>query len=83
VRKDEKRQEKAKSGKIRQNQARIGEKRQKLAKDPWISIGQNQAKSGKNWQKDFVRSLSCFVFLPHQNHDKVEITDAHKTRKDT
>ena len=37
----------AKSGKKRQNQARIGEKRQKLAKDPWISIGQNQAKIGK------------------------------------
>eukprot|EP00957_Ditylum_brightwellii_P199385 15197717-Ditylum_brightwellii.AAC.1 len=40
---------------------------------------QEQARKGKNQQKNFARSLSCFVFLQHQNHDKVEDTDAHKT----
>ena len=70
-------------GENRQNQARIGKNWQKIL---GFQLGENRrewARIGKNWQKDFVRSLSCFVFLPHQNHDKVEDTDAHKTGKDT
>ena len=71
-REKDKRREKAKSGEKRRELAKLGENRRELAKDPWISIGRNQAKSGKNWEKDFARSLSCFVFLPHKNQDKVE-----------